>query len=395
MSTQVVVRPRNARKRRNKQRRPRRRNRNKRNKNKNKQKRGVYSNGIPLLATKPMLSDCTLLYARALANPFQSFPEMPCIPDWITLPSFKYRARVRGTFSTGTAGIGWVIFNPWFASVNNGANFGTNGSYPIYYTTSSFAGNTIDFAIAGGTITTTGVAGANSNSILNSNTLTATNEQQLRLVAAGIQVRYIGSDLYNSGRTILYRNANNTSIVEGAQASYMLSQDYSASVPVSRRAEAVTYLPDTPALMGYRYYSDFNQSINTGTIWFTNAGGFNAAIWVDGGQPTNPQSWEYEANAYFEVIGLNLPTTSSHSDAVGLSTVMNALPAQNPLGTPQQSEESLLANMYNALSESTSAIFLQGARALPSAAVAAGASLASHYLGTSFERTPRVTITDL
>ena len=59
----------------------------------------------------------------------------PCIPDLITLPSYKFGARARGTFQIGTAGVGFVAISPYTGVARTAS--GLSG-FHVYYTSSAY-----------------------------------------------------------------------------------------------------------------------------------------------------------------------------------------------------------------------------------------------------------------
>lgn len=61
------------------------------------------------------LSKCAMLYAKAQSNPFGAFDELPCIPSSPPVETQKWRALSRGSFTTNSAGVGWVMVAPLIA----------------------------------------------------------------------------------------------------------------------------------------------------------------------------------------------------------------------------------------------------------------------------------------
>jgi len=343
--------------------------------NKGKPKGSNYHFGI-------RLSKCTQTYAMALIDPFAPLTTLPCIPDSNILPSHKIMTKARGVFSTGAAGVGWVAMNPLFGIINNAAPLGANGFTTVVYTDNSYVGNAYGYTVAGGAITTPGVNSANTNSILTSQFF-LTPAVQYRLVAAGLSCRYIGTDFKNQGRIVLYRAQSNSAIPVGSTAPYFLQDNYTVSVPVRRSSEYVYYIPDTYALTSYNGLTPI-ENIYSGVY-------NNYIIYIDGGDTTTPQSWEFEFVGFYEVIGANLDLTKSESDAPGFSAIHTSLPTQAPSRPPSQEAASFLGNVYNALSESISGLAVEGARAAPRMALNMGASYLSNMMtGTQMNNRQRI-----
>jgi len=281
---------------------------------------------------RPALSKCALDYAKALTNPFSSFSRLPCIPDMIPTPSFKFQTKSRGVFQTGTAGTGYVAMNPFSMAFNSVGLVGAYCDAPIIYTDSNYTGSgAFIWVVAGGLFTTAGLNHTVANSPYAFSDFT-NNGWVLRLVAAGLRIRYVGSNFRNQGRAILYKQPGNLAIAHtgvGLSASKMLNDNYTVSRPISRGTEYIYYAPTTADLFSYGTANNFAPSQGSP------ASGPVYLILVDGGDTTSPQSWEFEAVAYFEVQGQTLSLSPSHSDPSGLGSVISALPNQAPEKPPQ------------------------------------------------------------
>jgi len=272
--------------------------------------------------TVPMLSKCSVHYLRALTDPFDIFSELPCIPDLICLPSYKFSTRVRGTMVIGTTGTGWIAMAP-----NTPTNDSVNPN--IAFTNGSFALNNF-------VIPSTGVTTAQNDSPFSGSQV---GNKEFRLVGGGVRARYQGSEFQRGGNVILYRNPTNTAISNGT-TDFVLLQDRTATSGVAtRKWECVTYRPDSPDQLGYRQVS-------------TNA--YTMIIFITGAQPG--QTWTFEAYSYWEAIGAQLQNaTASHGDPVGMAAVQTALSSE-PISTdpPKTQFNRALGKATNALVDSTS-----------------------------------------
>jgi hypothetical protein len=301
------------------------------------------------LAPGANISQCTKHYVRALTNPFNPFKDLPCIPDQLVNPSHKYNTWTRGTFSTGTQGVGWVVVNPWYNVYNDGAFAGTSSSNAIISTTPAFAGANYNWTVVAG-IPTVGVVGANSNSRFTQNDF-INNRWNYRIVGCGIRVKYTGTTFRNQGRLIMYRQQANDPIPLGSDASVLFQDNYTSTIPVNRSKETVvTYQTAEYDFTSYQeigFYLPLIPINNTQQRW-------HMLIYVDGGDTTTPQSFEYEVATFFEIVGRGLPLTSSHSDVVGMGQAIASLPNKIPLSPPSIVERSVLQQIGQSLYNSVS-----------------------------------------
>lgn len=281
----------------------------------------------PSLSYIPRLSMCAQHYARALTNPFGRFSELPCIPDTNIIPTSKFNFKVRGTFQTGTAGVGWVVFDPFTALFSNSGIADAIVDDPVLYTTSSFNGDSYDWTASGGLITTGGVKTAESNSPY-ARAPGSTTQWVARVVAAGLKVMYMGSNFKNQGTVYLYQSPGNDNIPKGSVGSDLLNSNYTQVLPVSRKPEYVFYQPKRPHDNEFQETTEFFPS-DTGNQQFI------LMIYIEGGDDTTPQSWSFEATAFYEVQGKGLTLTPSHSDSAGFGAVLSSLPNVNPTSAPE------------------------------------------------------------
>lgn len=333
-------------------------NRNRNNKRTGRKKRrNVKPSGSTTSAVK--MAHCTRLYAKALTNPF-AVQGLPCIPDNIVIPSFKFMTKARGVFSTGTNGYGFCIIDPFQMAANDGSFDGSNPlpvmGGAIYYTEKTYPGTTVDFVTggAGAWALQTGVRAANSNSQFSvsdwMSLIGQPGERQFRLVGCGLRVRYIGSNLYNAGRLVIFRNQGGSTldVTTLIPSESFLQDNYTAITPVTRSDRYVYYVPDDPNQIAY----------DDGYSYFPNTFGgkthLHMGIIVDGGAVSpNQQSWEYEAVAFFEAIGRGFTLSRSEGDPVGHDIIMSSLPNMAPTTAPTSVENSVFSNFIRGFSETT------------------------------------------
>jgi len=261
-------------------------------------------------------SQCTKDYANALIDPW-SVPRPPCVPDNITLPSFKFGARARGTFIVGTAGTGFIINNPYITSNDQAAGFSTDATF-----------GSPD--IEGG-----GVTGV--NPYFNDSPFEAVDfgdlKNQARLVGAGLKVRYTGTEINRSGQCVSFRSPTNRDPLASGPITnaQLLSYKESASNPVDRDWHYAVYRPSTPTDLAYANPNNLQSN-------------FCLVVGVFGAQPG--QSFEFDYVSWFETVGSNMPNlTRSHSDPIGMSAVSMAMPATQPTRSPSTSLRDFMHEM--------------------------------------------------
>ncbi len=277
------------------------------------QKRNAKQTSLRDIELRPKLSSCAQAYAKALVDPFGPTDEAPCIPDTLVLPSYKFSTTVRGVATAGTAGFGYVSFDPWLA-VHNGATVaGAFTNAPVRFTQSAFAGAFFDPAsIPAGT----GVLASNSQiTVAAMQSTTATRDY--RLVGAGVRIRYTGTELNRGGRLVLYRNRSNQPSIGLNTIATALLDNYYSSEDVDRDWATVTYSPSRADDITYQKYID---PIVSSTVGYP--------IFMIMFESTAGNQFEFECIAHYEMIAgsVGIPVTPSHSDPIGMGAVVSSLP---------------------------------------------------------------------
>lgn len=244
------------------------------------------------------MSQCSKLYATALLDPW-NVQGNPCIPDNITLPSYKFAARSRGNFIIGEGGLGWVAVNPYA--------FVTNTNNSVIYTNNLYTETDYDPSA-------TGVTTSLSDSNLPQASFVA--NYLMRVVGFGIRARYVGAEMSRSGQVISYRQATNSAIPEPSNPSALLQNRETSTIPADRKWHECLWKPSAPTDLAY-------------SITALNESAYSQSIMVVGGDPGT--SFEYDIMGWYEVVGSQLPfLTRSHSDPIGLSVVNSALSTHQP-----------------------------------------------------------------
>jgi hypothetical protein len=258
------------------------------------------------MSYKVMVAPCTALYTKALTNAFGKFEELPCIPDTLSLPSYKYKAWCRGSFTVGDDQVGYVAVAPFIAS--------NTGNAVIY----TLPGNTLTSfqpAVAAGQ-----TAAAVTNSPFSQAQLQAPGVEY-RIVGSAIRASYISSEFARAGLVILHRTPSNQAIPGGSTGAALLLNVTTAASAATREYQAVHYRPDTPTQLGYIPYP--NDA----------AHGLLLAFYVEGGTPGTVWEWEYVQ--FVELIGpIGGQVTPSHSDPVGMGAALGSLPNTNSVAPP-------------------------------------------------------------
>lgn len=253
------------------------------------------------------LAPCSVRYAQSVLDPFNYVAnELPCIPDSSDAPTFKGSMIAQGTFATGTTGFGYVTVAPYATSLNNVAS--------ILHTTSGYAGSTLT-----GTYNATGV----STSFMSRAPFSTVGFPIGRLVALGLRIRYIDTELARGGRVGVASasDASNTDdTLNGLSSDELFSRPNSISKPVDRRWHQVTY---RPRAIDNEFYK---CGVDRGFSASGSAANAQLAIFIEG-QPA--AKFEYAVVAYWEYkpSGINsVPaTTKSHVDPVGYAVVRDFL----------------------------------------------------------------------
>jgi len=248
-------------------------------------------------------------YGMVLADPFiqAGLEKPPGVPTAPAFPSRKWRTAIRGSFATGTQGIGFVFIDPYhtvFSNVQCGA-----------YSTSTFAAN--NFTSAG-----TGVAALfNIQQAYSSTTLS--NGIVARLVAGGIRVRYTGTTLNRGGSVVgVYARDDFASLNSLTYTDVLTKYPFTSSQPVSEDWEGATWFPVQNADLDYY---DPPQ--------------INSYSWVDYASlgvmvyspSTTSLTFDFEMTMFWEFQGPEVISLSpSTSDFLGMSNVIEGVAKIQP-----------------------------------------------------------------
>jgi len=312
-------------------------NKNRRFGNGNVGGRGNANRGNRVLTRNEMtvnrLSECLLLYAQASIDPFARLIKMPCIPDNLCAPSFKFMSKVETQFTVGQTGIGFVAMNPWTMAGNN---FGFPSTYvdaPIACTTGNYTLATVNIGAA--EVTNGDIEIFNSNSPFNAVTIQGT---PLRLVAAGIEIEYTGQLLNQSGAI---------TVVQQPGLQYTPNPSTVSGIRLDPRARTCANSKDNRCYVSYYPTNEDVLSYKLGTNYVaSDIGGptnnHPLLIVVSGATPGI--TFMVRAVAYFEMQLAIADATPSEADPIGFPAFQAARTQTLPSSSPQSDLRSVLLN---------------------------------------------------
>lgn len=280
----------------------------------------------------PKLSKCATDYARALVNPFTG--PLACIPNFPALMSRKVRVWSKGVLETGTNGVGFICADP-----NRGA---VSDVSCVNFTDASFAGTTIV------TPATAGVNNGYSNSDY-VNSQIAVNGITFRVVASGIRIRYVGTELDRGGYVVALSDTNHNSLYNRS-ISALDAEINSKRFPVNREWITVVY-------RAVRDADDDFGTIAAQTPATTDLSFYQGIMVQAPGATTVTFEWEYYT--IYEFQGSNARgQTPSHVDVVGYGAVSATTSFSQHLmpysGHPQTKEKPLVKDVTATVGQSAS-----------------------------------------
>jgi hypothetical protein len=297
----------------------------------NNRKRG-FKTVMPNNKMEFKLSKCLLSYARASIDPFDNITDMPCIPDSLTVPSYKFRTYLEADVTVGAAGTGFAIMNPYHMIFNNNLVVGTYSDYPVLTTNTGY--------LNPGYLWTTLMIGAGIglNAYNPQSPLVIDPNVKYRLVAAGMELDYTGVLLNQSGLVSVIQWDGLDSLPNPNTIPIIRQHPRCQTCPTSR--EARCYVRYEPARSEDFSYHNVNYYYphTLGDI----PGYYPMGIFVSGA--TSGTTFRVRAVAFFEVQSTNLPATPSESDAVGFPAFQAARSAHLPTPDPQTDLWTILKN---------------------------------------------------
>jgi hypothetical protein len=317
--------------------------RNVQKKNNNSRNRAKPKRATQKTAPKPKvhIPECTRHYAQALADPFSLNADV-CIPDTHSVPSKKAKFILRGAGSTQANKLGYIFANPFYVAndylqIIDGGDTKematiscTDGTGSLTYVDvlhNDTSPNGIEvtptlrapYRLADYDSSPTGVPQA------------TTIGAQVRVVGAGLRVRYTGTKL-NEGGTILIAKRQ-----DGESFDNFTYDSISAIMNTQVRQfgnkwHQVSYTPVQPDDYDYCRNGAFGSTEGAPVLTAAEckkAARHHLGFVIKSAAASQPFEWEYVV--HIEFLGKIIDNISrSHSDIVGLSAVRNALNAASP-----------------------------------------------------------------
>lgn len=312
------------------------------NKNNSKNKRNVTQNN------RAGLSECLINYARASIDPFETLENLPCVPDPMSLPSTKFMARCQGTMTVGVSGSGFIAMNPWAMAINDVQPQEATMNFPILASTSAFDLSTTDFREISRASGRT--QGFNSNSQFDSSAFLedAAIRSVIRLVAAGVEIDYIGQLLNQSGAvTVLQADGLNTF---GDLLPFQEIRQNPRSVTCANAKDNrcyVSYYPTNSDVLSYKSLANY-MPIES----YPGSHNYPLLIFVTGATPGI--TFNFNAIAYFESQIPYGHVTPSESDPIGFPAFMSARTAVQPTADPRNDLRAVLTQTLKNIAHSIS-----------------------------------------
>jgi len=260
-----------------------------------------------------LFQECSVKYFRALCDPWNA--EVSCVPAAINVPTLKVKRNVKGTFTTGTNGTGWVVMAPAQSVFNNTTD--------IYATSAAYTGTVSSVPYA----SDTGVIPFNIAS--DYSTTIAEDVLTCRVVAAGLRIKNRtplmarGCSVYGyestTHATLLSTVSNTDPNVQNFNQ--VLADDYSVEVNSDEGDwSSVTWHPlnvNDVSMLSPMAITQFSNSVNV-------PGNSTLGFYIS--STGGAQTFAFEAVVHYEVAGERVGgETPTYSDPQGLSLINNIM----------------------------------------------------------------------
>ncbi len=232
-------------------------------------------------------SQCLIGYLKVQCDPFTE--DTACVPAAPSTPSQKLSCWSKGTLKCGTLGFGFLQVST--TPTNNTSSF------------AHISRSDSTLAVAETAVTGTGVLTDDYNSpYAEADFGTANDKKAYRVVACGIRVRYIGTELNRGGLIFAFQHPDhqttNALAVTDAQ-----KFDGVVGEPVDREWHAALWTPINDDEITYRTTMPAHPTL---------------AIMIEG---SPDDIYAYEAYLHVEVIGADVPKTPSENDLIGMQAL--------------------------------------------------------------------------
>lgn len=307
----------------------------------------------------PRLGGCALNYIESQYNPFKTFSGDVCVPDFISMPSYKTSFKSRGTFYSngGAGGCAYILLNPYLPTNGPDTSGGpiTNPGYcaPIWFSNANtyVAPGVIPGPLlvspssVAATIATTATAAYWDSEITAQSakdSLIGDGKYDWRIVSVGIKIKYAGNVMNRKGQIILWADPQNSNYMSlhNMDENTLLKYKEASFEALGDGEYCVTYHPRN--ISDLAYSSEFGHDLNG------LAGYPTLLIAIYGGTQAAGDSYTFEAVSHWELTGSSVPARSkSTADPSGFACAQGIIPTKPSLA-PAAAEARLKVAQGNA-----------------------------------------------
>lgn len=317
--------------------------------------------------TRAKFSECLVRYAQASIDPWHPNLAEVCIPDTTVIPSNKYAVTINGTLVIGTQGVGYASLNPWTAAINDNID-GNPGAQriPLVCTTATY--DSADYILDPVLYTGNRITTHQSNSMYNNASF---GNSPMRLVAAGIEISYIGVLLNQAGIVSLLQSDGLTPFPKVVPVDTVNKNPRTRICSVSAKDRCyLSYNPTNDDVTSYKPLTNYVTPV------YANSAGMSAPLLIGVSGATPGTSFFVKVKCYYEcqIPGMNV--TPSHGDPVGYGALQAARSTVQTTNNPQHDFSSIMQ-------EAGRNLLTQVSGALPAAGAAFGAYFGNPQLGSA------------
>lgn len=313
-------------------------------------------------AVRRMLSQCSAHYVESQYNPFKQYSPGVCVPDFLSMPSYKFSTKMRGTGQLNANGFGYVVLNPYIPA--NGPDLtetvtnNQNWLAPVWVSNNGAktVADQVSFASLATSTTLKTVVDVNATPNYWDSSISAVSFKAAMLgdgnydwrpVSAGIKIKYSGNVMNRKGTIVLFQDPQNSewlyNKVNVAQNDFLKYEEAAYSA-LGEQEYAVTYHPRN--LGDLTYASEWFDVV---PLTFFEIAKYGVIAMMIYGGPAN-ESFVFEAVEHWEMTGSAVPSrTLSHSDPNGFSSAQAVIPTKPTLNTPFQESKTKLDQAENQL----------------------------------------------
>lgn len=265
-------------------------------------------------------------YYAAIATPFNMQARGCGVPSFPSVASQKATGFLTGVAVVGANGMGFLAVSPCLANDDN----------VVHYSGATYAQNSIQIEPS--------VTGLNArrmttlpwdSALLVDGTGSAPSSVRGRIIATGVRIRYIGTELERGGRIVTYVSPSHSNL-NGSSFDRLASRAEAVRLPVSREWVEMTVFANTTDELEYpgHLYNATGQSEYIRSVYpCSNNETINSTDSYKGGVPiafiftgSAGNQFEYEIITHCEYVGASTASfvTPSHCDIEGMSKVQNA-----------------------------------------------------------------------